>query len=62
MLFVQRAHEVTHLRPENAFHRPLLRRHHMDFDVAGAKRGGGLQSDEACANRRARGALPWPPQ
>ena len=47
MLFVQRAHEVTHLRPEHALHRPLLRRHHMNLDVAGAQRRRGLQSDEA---------------
>ena len=50
MLFVQRAHEITHLPAQHAFHRPLLRRHHMNFDVAGAKRRGGLQSDEACPN------------
>ena len=50
MLLVQRAHEVTHLRPEHAFHRPLLRRHHMNLDVAGAQRRRGLQSDEARAD------------
>ena len=42
MLFMQRAHEVAHLRPEDALHRPLLRRHHMNLDVARAQRRRGL--------------------
>ena len=56
MLFVQRAHEIAHLRPEHALHRPLFRRHHMNLDVARAQRRRDLQPDEARTddNRAAR--------
>src|SRR3954447_22623818 len=46
MLLMQRAHDVAHLWPKDAFHRPLLWRDHMDVDVACAKGGSRLQSDE----------------
>jgi hypothetical protein len=57
VLFVQRADEVTHLRAENSFHRPPIRRDHMDFDAPRAQGGSDLESDEASAqhNREARG-------
>ena len=47
VLFVQRAHEVAHLGPEHALHRPLLRRHDMDLDIARAQRRRDLEPDEA---------------
>ena len=50
VLLVQRADEVAHLRPEHALHRPLLRRHDMDLDVARAQRGRDLEPDEARAD------------
>jgi hypothetical protein len=46
MLLVQRAHEVAHLRPENAFHRPLLGRDHMGFDTTLAQGGGDLETNK----------------
>ena len=39
VLLVQRAHEVAHRGPQDALHRPLLRRHDMDLDLARAQRG-----------------------
>ncbi len=47
LLPMERAHEVAHLRTEDAFHRPLFRRHHMDFDPARAQRRGDFEPDEA---------------
>ncbi len=49
VLLVQRAHEIAHLRTQNALHRSLVRRHHMDFDLAGAQRRRDLEPDEARA-------------
>ena len=58
VLLVQRAHEIAELRPEHAFERALLRRHHMHLDLARAQRGGDLQPDEARADHhRALGLL-----
>ena len=50
VLLVQRAHEVAHLRTEDALHRPFVRRHHMDFDVAGAQGRRDFEPDEARAH------------
>ena len=50
VLLMQRAHEVAHLRAEDTLHRPLLGRHDMNLDVAGAQRRRGLQPDEARAD------------
>ena len=50
VLFMQGAHEVAHLRSEHALHRPLLRGHDMDLDVAGAQRRRDLEPDEARAD------------
>ena len=49
VLLVQRADEIAQLRPQNALQRPLVRRDHVDFDSARAKRGGDLKPDEAGA-------------
>src|SRR5438094_786395 len=38
------AHEVAYLGAEDAFHRPFLRRDHMDVDAARAQGGGNLQA------------------
>ena len=50
MLLVQRANEIAQLRPKHALHRPLLRRHDMDLDVARAQRRRRLEPDEARAD------------
>src|SRR5947207_5898720 len=47
VLFVQIAHELTHLRSQYAFHRPLLRRDDMNVDAARTQRRGDLETDEA---------------
>ena len=61
VLLMERAHEVAHLRAEDSLHRPFVRRHHVDLDVAGAQRGRDLEPDEARADHdgpaRRRGAL-----
>ena len=49
MLLVERANEVAHLRTQDALHRPLFRRDHMDFDIAGAQGGRDLEPDKARA-------------
>ena len=36
MLLVQLADEIAHLGSEDALHRPLFRRHHMNLDAADA--------------------------
>ncbi len=50
MLLVEGTHEIAHLGTEDAFHRPFLGRHDVDFQAAGAQRGGDLQADEARAD------------
>ena len=50
MLFMQRTHEVAHLRAEHAVHRPLFRRHHVNLDAARAQGRCRLQSDKARAD------------
>jgi hypothetical protein len=47
VFLVQGAHEVAHLRAENPFHRPLVRRHHVDLQSTGAERRRDLEPDEA---------------
>ena len=57
VLLMQRAHEIAHFRSKHALHRPLLRRHYMDLDIARPQRRRGLQPDETCADHdRAAGA------
>ena len=50
VLLMQRAHEVAHLGPEHALHRPLLRRHDMNLEFARAQCGRGLEPDETRAD------------
>ena len=50
VLFVQIAHDVTHLRSQYPFHRPLLRRHDVHLDAARTQRGGDLEDDETRAH------------
>ena len=58
MLLVQLADEVTHLRPEHAFERTLLGRHHVHLELARAQRGRDFEADEARADHhRALGAI-----
>src|SRR5262245_7039990 len=61
VFFMQGAHKVTKLRAQNAFHGPLLRRNHMDFNVARAQRSCDFEPNEACTQydraTRAFGAL-----
>ena len=49
VLFMQAPHEIADLRTENALHRPLLRRDHMDVETAHAKGRRNFESDEARA-------------
>src|SRR5262245_8035787 len=65
MLAVKGSHEVADLRPEQALHRPRLRRHHVNFDTTGAQRSCNLEPDETgtqhdrtfCLGRRRDDAL-----
>ena len=50
VLFVQRAHEIAHVGPEHALHRPLLRRDDMDLDISRAQCRRGLEADKAGAD------------
>ena len=50
VLFVQRAHEIAHLGPKHALHRPLLGRDDVNLDFARAQCGRGLEPDEAGAD------------
>ncbi len=36
VLLMELAHEITHLRAQNALHGASIWRHHMNFDVTGA--------------------------
>ena len=58
VLFVQCAYEIAHVSPKHALHRPLLRRHHVDLDIARAQCRRGLEADKAGADhdRAARAA------
>ncbi len=47
VLLMQRPHEVSHLRSEHAFHRPLLEPDDVNLDIPGAQRGGGFEPDKA---------------
>ena len=49
VFLMQAADEVAHLRAKYPLHRPLVRRHDMNFDVTGAKRCRNLEADEAGA-------------
>ena len=49
VLLMQGADEVAHLRAQDPLHRPFVRRHDMNFDVAGAQGRGNLEADEAGA-------------
>ena len=48
MLLVEGADKVTHIRAENALHRPLIRRHDVNLQVPRAQRGSDLEPDKAC--------------
>jgi hypothetical protein len=50
VLFVQRAHEIAHLRAEHALHRPLLGCDDMDLKFARTQRRRGLKPDKARAD------------
>ena len=50
MLFMQGADEVAHLRPQHAFHRPLLQADDVNLDISGAQRGSGFEPDKARAD------------
>src|SRR5262249_39679566 len=47
MLFVQRAHKVAHLSPQDALHRPLLRGNDMNLEIPSAQGSCDLETDEA---------------
>jgi hypothetical protein len=47
VLLVEAAHEVAGLRAQHARERPLVRRDHVDLDLARPQRGRHLQADEA---------------
>ena len=50
VLLVQCAYEIAHVSAEHALHRPLLRRHDVDLDIARAQRRRGLEPDKAGAD------------
>jgi hypothetical protein len=50
VLFVQRAHEVPHLGPKHALHRPLLGRHDVNLQFARPQCGRGFEPDETRTN------------
>ena len=50
LLFMQGADEIAHLRTQDTLHRPLVRRHDMDLDLAVAQRRRDLEPDEAGAD------------
>ena len=50
VLLMQGADEIAHLRPQHALHRPRLRRHDMDLDLARAQRRRDLKADETGAD------------
>src|SRR4026207_1337932 len=50
VLFMQRANEIAHVGPEDAFHWPLVGCDDMDFELAGAERGSDLEPNEARAD------------
>ena len=49
-LFMQRTHEVAHLGPQDALHRPLLRGNDMNLEIPGAQGSRDLETDEARAD------------
>src|SRR5205807_2650290 len=50
MLLVQLADEIAHLDPEDALHRALFRRYHVDLDAADAQRRRRFEANEARAD------------
>src|SRR5262245_12656750 len=45
--FMQGANEITHIRAEDAFHRPLVWCDDMNFELTGPKRGSDFEPNEA---------------
>ena len=50
VVLMQRAHEIAHFRPKHTLHRALLRRDHVDLDIARPQRRRCLQADETRAD------------
>ena len=50
VLLVEGLDEIAHLRAQHPLHRPLLRRHDMNLDLARAQRRCRFQPDEAGAD------------
>jgi hypothetical protein len=50
VFLMQCAHKIAHVRPKHALHRPLLRRHHMDLDIARTQCRRGFEPNETRAN------------